>query len=312
MTEKNPLDLPTPDAGSRHAGDLLRLAREEQGLTLEALAATIKVPPAKLEALEQGRPQALGDSNFARALAMTVCRALKIDSTDVLAGLPAARLLPLGRDKPPLNQPFKDHGEVPALFDRGHGLNLSEFLRVKWLAPLALLVAAAVVYMLPDSFEWPSWQAGSEAAVETTTAVVDEPTPEVIPAHEPVQVVAPMAVASAASEAVSSTLSASAAGSTPALALAAPTPAASAASVASASAVVRLVASEDAWVEARNASGAKVLSRLVKGGETVDLDGAAPFQLRIGNAKGVQLSFKGQAVDLSSMTRNNVARVELK
>ena len=37
-----------------------------------------------------------------------------------------------------------------------------------------------------------------------------------------------------------------------------------------------------------------------------------PITLRIGNAAGMTLSFKGQVVDLVPHTRNNVARLELK
>jgi hypothetical protein len=34
--------------------------------------------------------------------------------------------------------------------------------------------------------------------------------------------------------------------------------------------------------------------------------------LRIGNVSGVQVSFRGQPVSLTDVTRNNTARVELK
>ena len=53
MTDSAPLNLVMPDAGARHAGELLRRAREAQGLTLDHLATQIKVSPLKLEALEQ-------------------------------------------------------------------------------------------------------------------------------------------------------------------------------------------------------------------------------------------------------------------
>ena len=46
---------------------MLRAARQQQGLHIAALAAAIKVTPAKLEALEAGRIEALPDATFARA-----------------------------------------------------------------------------------------------------------------------------------------------------------------------------------------------------------------------------------------------------
>lgn len=70
------------------AGRLLREAREKRGMHIAALAASIKVTPKKLEALESDRIDLLPDATFARALAQTVCRALKIDSGPVMALLP--------------------------------------------------------------------------------------------------------------------------------------------------------------------------------------------------------------------------------
>jgi len=37
-----------------------------------------------------------------------------------------------------------------------------------------------------------------------------------------------------------------------------------------------------------------------------------PLHLLVGNAMGMQVSFRGQTVDLTPYTRNNVARIELK
>ena len=52
------------------AGALLRAARERQGLHVAALAAAIKIPQRKLEALEAGRFEELPDATFTRALAI--------------------------------------------------------------------------------------------------------------------------------------------------------------------------------------------------------------------------------------------------
>ena len=81
----SPINLNTPDVSGRAPGELLRAAREAQGLSLDHLAATLKVTPAKLAALEDGRLDQLPDAAFARALAQTMCRVLKIDAAAVLA-----------------------------------------------------------------------------------------------------------------------------------------------------------------------------------------------------------------------------------
>lgn len=72
------------------AGAWLRNARQQRGLHIAALAVMLKVPQAKLEALEADRYDELPDATFARALATAVCRALKIDAGPVLALLPRA------------------------------------------------------------------------------------------------------------------------------------------------------------------------------------------------------------------------------
>jgi len=70
------------------AGAWLRDARQRHGLHIVALAATLKVHPSKLEALEADRWDELPDTTFVRALAKSICRVLKIDASPVLALLP--------------------------------------------------------------------------------------------------------------------------------------------------------------------------------------------------------------------------------
>ena len=70
------------------AGALLKTAREAQGLHIDALAVTLKVPVLKLEALEADRHEVLSDLVFTRALAASVCRVLKVDPAPIMAALP--------------------------------------------------------------------------------------------------------------------------------------------------------------------------------------------------------------------------------
>jgi type IV pilus assembly protein PilF len=73
------LPLEEGDITHKTAGDLLREAREAHGLHIEMVAAALKVPPQKLMALEADDIDSLPDPVFARALASSVCRALRID-----------------------------------------------------------------------------------------------------------------------------------------------------------------------------------------------------------------------------------------
>ena len=73
-----------------------------------------------------------------------------------------------------------------------------------------------------------------------------------------------------------------------------------------------LRATAESWVEVRDAGGGVLLSRMLLQGEAVGLDGALPMKLKIGNAEGTQVNFRGQPIELQPYTRDNVARLELK
>ena len=93
-------ELHAPEAGAQEpvpletvpvlsAGALIRQAREEAGLHIASLAMALKVPVKRLEALEADRFDLLPSAVFSRALASSVCRALKLNPTPVLAQLQA-------------------------------------------------------------------------------------------------------------------------------------------------------------------------------------------------------------------------------
>lgn len=303
-------DSVTPPPAGTTAGALLRAAREKQGLHIAALAAAIKVPVAKLEALEDDRHDQLLDPAFTRALALAVCRALHTDAQPVLALLPRTDGSALDHVVGNLNTPFRERSgpELPKV-------NLGSVKPMVW-AGGALLVAAAAVYFMPAGVLQPA-----------------APAAEAGPAPEPAS--APLAAASMPEQAVAEAPAPSEAASQPApaelvpvaavsvvpsaptAAAPVPAPAVTAASVASpASAparpsLVQLHAEQPSWVEAYDARGQIVFSRLMQAGESAGVDGQLPLRLKIGNAPATRLSFRGKPVDLAPLTRNAVARVEL-
>ena len=140
-----PANAPTA-AATPSAGRLLREARERQGLHIAALAASIKVTPKKLELLEADRFDALPDTTFTRALAQTVCRALKIDSAPVLALLPPPLHHRLDHVSQGLNAPFRER--PGALVQREDGA-LSYVNRTLNLAPSATERDLELTYSRP-------------------------------------------------------------------------------------------------------------------------------------------------------------------
>ncbi|HEY2190201.1 MAG TPA: helix-turn-helix domain-containing protein [Caldimonas sp.] len=166
-------------AATPSAGQLLREARERQGLHIAALAASIKVTPKKLELLEADRFDALPDATFTRALAQTMCRALKIDPAAVLRLLPppaGQRLEQVGEG---LNAPFRERPGVGAQRER----TTSGLGAVFWVTVL-ILVAAVALYFLPAG--WPSlvgWR--GDAAKPITAAHAESISPAPTPASGP-------------------------------------------------------------------------------------------------------------------------------
>ena len=99
-----------PSFAGPSAGTFLRQARENAGLHIGALAVSLKVPVKKIEALESDRLDLLPDAVFARALASSICRTLKIDAAPVLAGLPEGQRTTLKTDESSLNAAFHASG----------------------------------------------------------------------------------------------------------------------------------------------------------------------------------------------------------
>ena len=153
--------------GTASAGALLRAARESQGLHIAALAAAIKVAPRKLDALENDRWSELPDATFARALAQTVCRTLKIESKPVLDLMPRSETAALESVSGHLNAPFRDRPGRGGV-NGGNGSVAAAIRPMVW-AGAALMVAALLVYFAPDNL-WSSVFAPSAPAGPATAS----------------------------------------------------------------------------------------------------------------------------------------------
>lgn len=304
------------------AGSLLRAAREKQGLHIAALAAAIKVAPRKLDALENDRYDELPDATFTRALAQTICRTLKVDPHPVLGLLPVPESSILDHVGGTLNTPFKDRSPR----EESAGLAVAAIRPMVW-GGIALLVAALAVYFAPEGLlRWPAARPDAAAPVAAASAApaVVAAAPEAASEAAFEAASAPLSAASAADGAMpvasaavaAAAVVASASMAAPMSALApAPALASVPAVVASAprgTSLVQVSASGPSWVEVRDARGKVVFSRVVEAGENVGVDGEMPLRLTVGNAPGTRVAFRGQPVDLAPLTRNNVARFELK
>jgi cytoskeleton protein RodZ len=287
--------------GSLGTPSRLRQAREAAGLHIAAMAAALKVPVKKLEALEAGRYEELPDITFARALAASACRQLKIEPAFVLEQIPGAVRPPLGGATPPINAPFKSGGGSSS---GGAMAGLSR--SVVWGVGLLLLAAIAVA-VLPQG--WVSrFQTGSapetELLMTTPGSVIGSVAPS-LPDNAPQADPQPVA---ASEEAGAATIP-GAVVETPVV----PTPTGAEPTLAaSGSGLLSIRAVDESWIEVINGSGVQVVQRVLKPGETLDFPTAAPYSVVVGRADAVQVTVRGQPFDVMPYARNGVARFEVK
>ena len=277
------------------AGELLRAARDKQGLHLAILAASLKVAPRKLELLEANRYDELPDATFVRALALSMCRALKIDAEPILARLPQPAGHGLEQVARGLNQPFRDR-EVRREPGEWH-----RAISLPGVASLLLVVAALGVLFWPGRDRVADTVASVpavvvEAASGVLVAASMVPAPASTAVPEVVAAATPEPAAAASAAPVGETVFSAPAVESGATATAGP---------------LQLRTRGESWVEVIDAGGQVLLSRVLVSGELVGLDGRPPLRVTVGNADVTDIVFRGKPVSLTAVTRDNVARLEL-
>lgn len=315
------------------AGQLLRAAREQQQLSLQAVASTLKVPVYKLQALEEDHWDVLTDSVFTRSLALSVCRLLQIPPEPVLAGLPKHEAAKLASNPEGINAPFKEKS-LRSLMSPSQDSGASNAIKVA--AALLIAVAGGVgLYVVPQ------WQTGQASDVDAVTAeegsaqeplfMPNPPTEREAPATEQpassAKADAPSAAAEAAAAPKTPTsapedkgsvadAAAAAAAASPAVPAALPVAepvAAKPAAAASNRHVLRFVASAESWVQVRDAQQQVVMEKILKAGDVFEeAPTGRPLQVVVGNAGATKLEIDGAAFDLAAVAKNNVARFEVK
>lgn len=289
------------------AGVLLRRAREAAGLHVAALAVSLKVPVRKLEALEDDRYDLLPDAVFARALASSVCRTLKIDPQPVLERLPQTAKPRLIQDQDGINAPFRSPSD-------GVGPHhwLEQLSKPVFLAVFALLLGAVVLIFLPD-LRREDTVAAAPKAQEAVGAPMAQPVvlQSVPPAAEPAAAAAPTVTQALAPSTpkVSPT-----AVVTPA-ALPPVTPAPTVTNVAATASEAGLVVFRTkgpSWIEVTDSKGVVTLRKLMTAGESAGASGSLPLTVTIGSTSNTAVQVRGKSFDLAPVSRDNVARFEVR
>ena len=75
--------------------------------------------------------------------------------------------------------------------------------------------------------------------------------------------------------------------------------------------LVNIQFTSNCWTQLTDASGKVLFSALKRAGESLELAGQPPLELRLGFARGAQVSYNGQAVDVTPYTSGETARMKL-
>jgi len=297
-------------AGPRQttAGSKLKAAREAAGLSLDAVAQQLKLAPRQVKALEDDDWQRLPGRTFARGFARNYARFVRLDPDAVLALLPGPDTTP-ALERPALAASRRPMGEIP--IER-----VSKPSMLRWLIPLLLVgVVAAIAYyefsrsklrLLPDmmssavSHRSADSPATPPPAARTTPSTSGTAT-TVLPNPMAGATIAAPAASAPKDNAVAQPAAAGAPGAGAAT-VGAPAPEAS----------LVLKFRGTSWVEVKDANGRVVVQMTGGSGMTQTVSAVPPIELALGNAPDVDVTFRGQPLDLSPYVRGGVARVALR
>jgi cytoskeleton protein RodZ len=310
MVDGRDLEVPQEEG----VGAILARERAAHGLTLEDVAQQLKFGARQLEALEQDRFDLLPGGTFARGMVRSYAKLLKLDAEALLTRME-------GRLEVPDPGRIADRFSQPVPFaDASRRSNIVYGI-------LSLLILAAVAAVL---IEWKQERAtparptaaspvpaqpAKPRAPDTAVAPPAAPTTSAPPPAAPTPSAPPVAVAaqpSALPAATQTTPPAPAQSAKAVVKTQNPVPAAAVPSSGPDARRIVMRFDEESWVEVRDAAGRTLLEQLVPAGGQRVVSGQPPFDLVIGNAQHVQVTYQGQPFDLKPHTRVDVARFTLK
>jgi cytoskeleton protein RodZ len=293
----------TSSRAPRSAGTLLREAREAAGLSLDAAAQQLKLAPRQVAALEADEFAKLPGRTFVRGFVRNYARLVHVDPEVALAALSGSDAPAL--DSPSLQPTAPTMGELPAT-------ERTKPNWTRWAIPLLLIaiIGFAAVYEFTRGFaDWPR----PLAQRDTTTAVAPAAAPATPAGAGTTERPLMNPIAGGSTTGAAPPADAPATGATTSAA-----PAASDANTAggpapetTAEATLVFSYRRASWTEVKDGGGRVVFSQIVAAGQTRTVTGTPPFDLVIGNANDVSLTFRGQPVDLAAYTSKNVARLIL-
>ena len=266
-------------------GQELAAAREAQGLALSDVAQSLKFAPRQLEALEAEHFEQLPGATFARGMVRSYARLLKLDPEPLLQRIAVRIEIP-----DPDRLAARYHQPVP----------FSDNAR-RWTWVYAGVSVGVLALVGAFAYEWHQERTASAKGAKATSVAKAAPREVQRPVAAPVPI-QPVAVAPVPQE---KTVVAE----KPREKTAPTQPAA----VPVRAGAHRLIVRTDgeAWIEIKDSADRMLVSSLNPAGSERVVRGRPPYNLVIGNASQVRITYDDKPIDLAPHTRQDVARLTL-
>ncbi len=302
-------------------GETLRSAREEKGWTLAAVAQQLNLTERSLARIEAGDFSQLPGHTFARGYVRAYAKLLGLDQTRLVrefdqhtgTNASGSNVNSLGR----IEEPGRLSRSLMRLFGFALLLILAAVAWYWWQERAAREASAPPVSALErievesadgtteihllDRADEPAGQAEPGTAPESSqTPVPAEATQAPVePGASEAGAEPPQELSLNQAEPTAETASASVATVT------------ASGAAATGDAVLQLSFTADCWTRVSDADGRVLFSALAKAGTSSSVSGKAPLDVHLGYARGAQLSYNGEVVNLASHTRGETARLKL-
>ena len=276
-------------------GQQLRAGRERAGLSVDDAARALKLSNRQVESLEHDDWASLPGKTMIRGFVRNYARLVGLDGRELMAALEGMAM--------PKSPELRGAEGTPVSMPKEGKSDRKDVLRV--LAGLLVLVLAMVAYFFLPPDIWQSTVQAIKDASQSNEAVVDTvadtppvgpetPAPvaqvESVTPEQPVVVPEPASVSEPVIQ------------RTEGLAAEVQTPVTN---------VLKFGFTQPSWVEVRDRNGQIIFSQKNPAGSQRDVQGQPPFSVVIGNAAHVTLHYKGNAVDLSKRSKDDVARLTI-
>lgn len=311
---------------SSNPGESLRQARELKGWSVAEVAAQLNLTPQRLAQIEAGAFDKLPGPTFARGYIRAYAKLLEMDQNrlamefDQFTGADSSgsSVHALGRIEEPVRYSQSILRLVSfllllALIGGGFFWWQDQGRPVASLADLGLEhveVEGADGTTQVHSLAEPEDQAviaaqGNEQSSPLLLPVESGEAPEAASTAE--QPAAEAGTAESAQEAPAAPVSDAPAAPAPASAVEPATPVA----VSAGQGVLNVQFTADCWTQVTDADGKVLLSALKRSGERIELTGKAPIKLHLGFARGAQVTYNGESVDVTPHISGETARLTL-